>query len=350
MRIHGDFLGGNITVKGWEGDTVYLENQLRDTDGDWFYFAFCVEGAEGKTLTFSMQPNRLGFFGPAVSYDLKEWRWLDTVEGDSFTYTFSETESKVYFAHHMLYHPDRFFDFAKKKGLALTELCQSRGGRSVPCVRLGEGKQSILLTARHHACESTGSYVLEGVLEELVQSPIENAAIFCVPFVDLDGVCEGDQGKSRRPHDHNRDYGPAEPSLYPECAAIRSYADRNGCLFAVDFHSPWHKGGENDTVFVVRNSQKKADRFDRFSHLLEAALTEDAMSYSIANDHPPMTTWNRQPSPSFGYTMSVRPECNLAFSLETAYFGTKGNKVSQARLLALGRCFARAMKAYLNML
>ena len=36
---------------------VYLENQLRDTDKDWFYRAFCVENAAGKEITFHMQPN-----------------------------------------------------------------------------------------------------------------------------------------------------------------------------------------------------------------------------------------------------------------------------------------------------
>ena len=85
MRIHKNFAGGNIVVKSIEGDTVYLENELRDTTEDWFYWAFCVEGAESKTLTFKMQPNRLGYFGPAVSHDYENWHWLDSLEGDSFT-------------------------------------------------------------------------------------------------------------------------------------------------------------------------------------------------------------------------------------------------------------------------
>jgi hypothetical protein len=43
-----------------------------------------------------------------------------------------------------------------------------------------------------------------------------------VPFVDKDGVEEGDQGKNRHPHDHNRDY--ATPCLYPEVQALRERA------------------------------------------------------------------------------------------------------------------------------
>lgn len=51
------------------------------------------EGAEGKTITFKFQKNRLGYFGPAVSYDLKDWHWLDRVDGDSFTYHFDENDT-----------------------------------------------------------------------------------------------------------------------------------------------------------------------------------------------------------------------------------------------------------------
>lgn len=43
-----------------------LKNEMRDSGGDdWFYWAFCAEGAAGKELTFQFDPNRLGCFGPA---------------------------------------------------------------------------------------------------------------------------------------------------------------------------------------------------------------------------------------------------------------------------------------------
>ena len=58
----------------------------------------------------------------------------------------------------------------------------------------GDGNQSVILTSRHHACESTGTYVLEGVLAELIENPIPDTKVFCVPFVDYEGVIRGDQG------------------------------------------------------------------------------------------------------------------------------------------------------------
>jgi len=345
MHIHTNFTGGNISIKEIRETDVYLENELRDTMGDWFYWAFAVEGAQGQEITFHFQKNRLGYWGPAVSHDLKNWHWLNQCEGDTFTYRFGENEDKVYFAHHMLYHPERFMGFAEKMGMKVDELCVSRKGRSVSCLHLGEGSKTILLTARHHACESTGNYVLEGVLEELAAGLSEDVRILCVPFMDYDGVVDGDQGKSRAPHDHNRDY--TDAPIYPEVAAVKAYAEQNGCRFAFDFHAPWHKGGENDWIYIVRNRADKTAEYDDFAKLLEGEITEASMQYKMENDHPANTGWN-QPSPNFAFTMHSRPECALAFSLENTYFGEVDNKVSCERLVELGRCFARTVKKYIS--
>lgn len=345
MRIHNNFTGGNICVKKQRLNNFYLENELRDTVGDWFYWAFCVENAENKEINFHFDKNRIGYWGPAVSHDLKEWHWLDECEEKSFRYRFSVNEKKVYFAHHMLYHPERFIDFARLKEFEITELCKSRNGRSVPCLNLGNGEISVILTARHHACESTGNYVLEGVLEEFSRDFPDNIRILCVPFVDLDGVIDGDQGKSRRPHDHNRDY--IENPIYPEIRAIKKYCDKYGCNFGFDFHSPWHKGGENDSIFIVRNCLEKEILFDRFSAIFEKEITEKSMEYKKTNDHPPFTDWN-QPSSSFGCVMNSRPECHLAFSLGSTYFGTSANKVSSERFIELGKSFGKAIKLFIN--
>ena len=345
MHIHADFIGGNILVKEISGETVVLENELRDTDGDWFYWAFCVEGAEGRTLTFNMQKTRLGYWGPAVSHDLEKWSWLNSTLENSFTYSFKENENKVYFAHHMLYHPKRFYSLCDRLNLKVEELTKSKKGREVPCLRIGNGERSIVFTSRHHACESTGDYVLEGVISELINNPIENARILIVPFVDYDGVIDGDQGKSRRPYDHNRDYGDA--AIYPEVSAIRSHVEKYGCNYGFDLHSPWHKGGVNDKIFVVRNLIEKDNDFNTFSSIFESEITDGSMKYSKENDYPPCTNWN-QPSTSFGYTMNNRPECKLAFTLESTYFGTEDNKVSGEKLISLGKCFLRAVKKYVK--
>lgn len=348
MKIHCNFTGGNIDVKNIDGDNIFVERQLRDTVGDWFYWAFCVEGAAGKKLTFNFQRDRLGYFGPAVSHDLKDWHWLGSCDGDSFTYQFGENEDKVYFAHNMLYHPDRFYALTEKLNLDVRELCTGYKGRSVPCVGFGGGDISIILTARHHCCESTGNYVLEGVITELCENPCNDIKAFCVPFVDFEGVVDGDQGKNRAPFDHNRDYNADTAPIYPETAAIRKYALENGCHLGFDFHSPWHKGAENDTMFIVCGLPKNIAKYNRFGEIFKSEITDKAFKYDPANNYKPNTGWNQSDSPQFAKFMQKLPENNVAFTLETAYFGTPENRVSQENLIESGRCFARALKEYIK--
>lgn len=344
IKIHNRFTGGNIRVLSIEGDHVYLENEQRDSLCGWFYWAFCVEGAAGKELCFHITPNWLGYFGPAVSHDLESWHWHGQVADNTFTYRFGEGEDKVYFAHDMLYHPARFFAFAKERNLTVDTLCIGhKGEREVPCLHIGEGKTSILLAARAHCCEAPGSYVLEGVLDELLAHPIPDSRILCVPFIDYDGAIDGDQGKERGPHDHNRDYG---PEIYPEVRAIRAYANQFGVHYAFDFHAPGHKGGESDTVYIVRSSDEKGEAINRFAALFESEITEDAMPFSQANTLPYNQGWNL-PSANFGHTMMARPECKLAFTLENTYFGTPDNPVSPTRLYETGRAFARALARFI---
>ena len=345
IQIHQNFPGGNIRVVEINGQEISLNNELRDTAGEWFYWAFCIEGAAGQTLTFRFPRTRLGYAGPAVSHDLQNWTWLGTgEEPNAFTYTFSPDEHKVYFAHHMLYPTERFDALLARHGLCAETLCLSRKGRAVPYLRFGSGTRRILLTARHHACESPGNYVLEGVLESLITSPLPDTEVICVPFVDYDGVLDGDQGKNRVPYDHNRDYSPESEALYAEVAAIRAFADAGVC-YAFDFHAPYHTGRRNDTVFVVRNHPDLTAVYNRFSQLLADAITEDALRYFPENDIHPGVEWNAPDTPCFGVYMNAAGAA-LAFSLETTYFGLDDNRFTQEKALALGRCFARALAQF----
>lgn len=348
MKIHQEFTGGNITVEKIEGNHVYLKNQLRDITGTWFYWAFCIEGAEGKTITFHFEEHRLGYFGPAISHDLKNWEWLNSLDDDNtFTYTFKDTETKVYFAHDMLYHPDRFYDFAENKGVEIKEFCKSNKGNSVPFITFGEGEKTVLLTARHHACEATGNYVLEGVLANLLSDIPNGYKFICVPFVDFDGVISGDQGKQRIPHDHNQDYVPENSPIYAETAKIREIVKNGGVEFGFDFHSPWHKGSDHDTALIVHSSDEK-DIFDEFGRLFESEITEDSFKYYTENNLYVGRSWNKGGNHTFSSCVINNPDAKLAFTLETPYFGTKdkSNVFTEKSGIALGNSFANAFRKY----
>ena len=345
MIIHGNFKGGNIQVVNQAGDDIYLKNELRDSGEDWFYWAFCIEKANNKTLTFHFDNNRLGYFGPAVSKDFYNWTWLNSSDENTFTYTFGANDDKVYFAHHMLYNIDRFFNLSRNHSTEIKELCKTKKGRSVPYIEFGKGKKNVILTARHHACESTGDYVLEGVIKFLLEAHNEQFHYIVIPFTDYDGVIDGDQGKGRLPHDHNRDY--TDNPIYPETKAIMQLAENNDLIFGCDFHSPWHKGGENDNCFIVCNDDLHREEYKRFGDILESHITADSFAYSCENNYPFGTGWNTVRGKQFGNYMNTHG-AKVAFTLETAYFGTENNIFTQGRAVKLGNCFAKSMLEYLS--
>ena len=177
IAVDCDFPGGNIIVKGIEGDTVRLDCDLRDTAGSWFAWHFRVCRVGGRTLRFEFADKLIGLRGPAVSVDGGlTWRWLDRgAWAESwFEYAFGRRDDDVRFCFTIPYvqgHLERFLDrHAGNKHLRREVLCISRKGREVPLLRVGrlDGRHEhrLLFTCRHHACESVANYVLEGILVE----------------------------------------------------------------------------------------------------------------------------------------------------------------------------------------
>lgn len=344
MKILTDFIGSNIKIVSMEANKAVIEPDMRDSACDWFYWAFCAEGSEGESVSFSFERTaKLGRFGPAVSYDLKNWRWLGGEDEFGFSYTF-KSSGRVYFAHDILYSALRFEEFANSGGLSVKTLCTSEKGRRVPYAEFGEGENAVLLTARHHSCESSGSYVLEGVISALRGAFLKDLKVITVPYIDYDGVYDGDQGKNRRPHDHNRDY--TENSIYNAVRAVKQLTENKRVLYAFDFHSPYHMGGRRDYPFIVHASDSKNTEI--FSGLLEQTTKGLPIAYSRENDVDYGCEWNKRhdmPEKCSGY-FSARNENLLSFTLENPYFGTENTPIGEEYYHALGKCFADALLLY----
>lgn len=376
LAIDAKYPGGNIIVEKIEGDTVFLKPDLRDTKGWWFYWNFRVTGAAGRTLHFRFsKDNPIGVRGPARSRDGGlTWTWLgaqvvkelkQTPPAWEFSYAF-RSDGEVRFSFCIPYlqaNLERFL--AGHKGnpaLVKEELCISRKGRSVECLRVGkvsgEPKFRILLTARHHACESMADYEMEGVLEAVLENSAAgrlwraNVEVLAVPFMDKDGVEDGDQGKNRIPHDHNRDYN--ETSLYPEVAALRAKApvwSGGKLVVALDLHCPHIRGGTNEHIyFVGGEDQELWTRVTEFSRLLESTRT-GPLPYRVAGNVPFGTAWNTATNydqgKSCGSWARELPGIRLASGIELPYANVQGAEVTADSARAWGCDLARALAKYL---
>lgn len=371
LVIDADYPGGNIVVEGIEGDAVRLRPDLRDTTTWWFYWNFRVRGAAGRTVSFVFSgQNPIGVRGPAVSTDSgKSWAWLgtETVKAGSFRYTFAADCTEARFAFTCPYLEADLLEFLATHdagGLIETgELCTSARGRRVEWLQAGapsgDARYRAALFCRHHACEAMASFVLEGVFEAVVSDTPhgrwlrEHARILAVPFVDKDGVEQGDQGKNRAPHDHNRDY--IESSIYPEVRAIREFVppwSGGNLTIGLDLHCPWIRGGagspgDNEQVFFVGGpDQESWARAQVLASMLES-VQSGPIVYSPKYDMPHGVGWNTGTGNCSQWLAGLAGE-PAAATIEIPYASAGGTTVTPATARLFGHDLARAMQKYLD--
>ncbi|MCC7519168.1 MAG: hypothetical protein IT578_08290 [Verrucomicrobiae bacterium] len=366
LAIDADFPGGNILVETIEGDTVHLKPELKGTAKPWFYWYFRVKGAAGRTLTFVFDKSVMGVRGPGVSLDAgRTWKWLgaDAVKEGTFTYAFPAGANEVRFSVGMPYLRadfDRFLARHKDSPFLQVEtLTKTPKGRDVIMVRIGEkgtkARFAVAATARHHCCEMMASYILEGLLEEALANNAtgrglrEHAEFLFVPFMDTDGVENGDQGKGRPPHDHNRDY--IDQPIYAEVRALKeklpAWSEGRPLIF-FDLHDPALKVDIHETVhFLEPESRDQAQRLDELTSLLERDQ-QGGIIYSKQTTMRFGTGYNRNtPGISSGWARSL-PNTILGVTMETAYANAGGCEVNADSARDLGRDLAFALQEFLK--
>jgi hypothetical protein len=391
-KVDCDFPGGNIVVDSINGDTVSLHQDLRDTEGNWFYWYFRVRGAAGRTLHFKFDGenvmdrtgpvarmnsggrtygwrNVIGVRGPAVSLDSgRTWRWLgnENVKGASFSYAIPRNAEEVRFAVAMPYVESNLHEFLNRyrgnPNLTAETLCQTKKGRPVKLLHLGklDGQPDyrVLLTARHHACETMASYSLEGILAAILADNDDgiwfrtHVEFLVVPFVDTDGVQDGDQGKNRRPHDHNRDY--SGESIYSSVRTLREMVPHwsGGRLrFALDMHCPDLRGAEDQNIsFIGGRDLQIWKRVERFSSILES-VQSGPLVFSSRNNLPYGKSWNTSRNTgtdkTFDMWASELPGIQIATTIEIPYATAGRQPVTPESSRDLGLDIAHALRRYL---
>ena len=343
MQVHGEevkistsFAGGNVIVEKIEGNTIHLAPDLRGGQ-PWFHWCFDAMVEKPSKIIFDLgKPQKIGVRGPAFSIDEgKSWRYLGTEnvemtpQAERFTYEFSKVNQRVRFAVAIPYLQNDLDAFIKKNALnpilIKSELTKTRKGTSVDLLRIGKpgpGVMPMLVTARHHACESTASYVLEGFMQEaLSDSPAglefrKRHVLFAVPIVDKDGVEAGDQGKNRMPHDHNRDYG--DNPIYPEIQAISDIANSQKIHFAIDFHCPALRGDIHEAFhFLGLGVPHVKDNLNEWISWIKEERPQEVMApLNLLVDPTKPGAINRKINSHYMATLGF---CKLAATLEVPY-------------------------------
>lgn len=371
ITIDCNFPGGNITLDRIEGEHVFVHQDLRDTTTDWFYWYFRLNGAAGRRVRVTFTGSDvIGVRGPAFSLDGGAcWQWLgaEVVDGQSFDYAVPAGAEEVRFSFGMPYLETNLKAFLQQHAgsphLAVGELCRTKKGRSAELIRLGclDGacQQRVLLTCRHHCCEMMASYALEGIMASIMADDTlgdwfrQSIEVLVVPFVDKDGVEDGDQGKNRAPRDHNRDY--SGESVHPTTLAIRELvpAWSEGRLrFALDLHCPAIRGQYNEDIYFPGGSDAHMwEQVLHFSSILENTPA-GPLVFSAAHNLPYGMAWNISTNNSQGLTFggwaAALDGIRMGGTLELPYANASEREVTQHSARTFGRNLAEAMRTYLE--
>lgn len=369
--VDAAFPGGNIVVERIEGDDVYMHQDLRDTAGNWFHWAFRVRGAAGRTLRFHFtKGDIIGARGPAVSTDGGgTWTWTgrEGVKDATFSHAFPADAGEVRFCMSIPYLEKDWKAFVGRLGtnapVRAEVLCTTAKGREAERLRFGRldgaPAQRVLLTARHHACESLASYALEGLIAEALgpsdeaRRMRESVEFAAIPFVDKDGVEDGDQGKNRKPRDHNRDYD--GESVHATVRAIRAWAPAwaGGRLrAAIDLHCPYLRGGDfNERIYMVGSDVPEIwEQQQAIGRMLEK-VRQGPLPFRVADCLPYGKGWNTAQNyaagTSFGRWVRGLPGLRLFTTFEIPYANVAGVEVNADSARAFGRDIFRALARYL---
>ncbi|NEA56633.1 hypothetical protein G3I60_21455 [Streptomyces sp. SID13666] len=259
--ISSEFPTGNGLISQVGTYEFVVDRDLRDSTGDRWYWHVRLHAERDALVRIRLaRPLLIGQFGPVVSRaGTRDWLWASPGPDTAFDVPLPG-RTTVGLSATMAYGLQELEAFRAKLGESVVwqSLTGSEGGSDVPVIIVPHPKAEnlVLLTARHHACEAMASYVLEGAVQEFIElrrardPSVSRCELMAAPIMDMDGVTRGDQGKARKPWDHNRDYGVS--STYRSVSALRNRLAADGRnTYALDLHTPGLRGPMEEVSYVV---------------------------------------------------------------------------------------------------
>lgn len=259
MHISCDFDAGNIEVLD-ASDASSLRLRIRpDIGGEhlqWFHFR--VTGGRATALRLVVEnaidasyPHAWEGYRAVASYDREHWFRVPTsyVEGELIIEHTPERDS-VYYAYFAPYPMTRHHDLVARSQCAercrLEVLGQTLDGQDIDLLTLGEpgeGRLPCWVFARQHPGESMAEWLVEGLLERLLdandsvsRAVLERAVVYVVPNMNPDGSRRGHLRTNAAGTNLNREWATPTMERSPEVLLVRDRMDAMGVRFALDVH------------------------------------------------------------------------------------------------------------------
>ncbi|MCM8803705.1 MAG: hypothetical protein NC833_00415 [Candidatus Omnitrophica bacterium] len=358
--IDKDFPGGNIIVDEIGEDFVKIRQDLSFTREWWFYWCFRIRNVRGKKIKFYFTDgNVFGSMGVCFSRNRKKWKWLGreniNKKENSFSYKFSDFINTAYFSFcipYVEYDLKKFLKKFPKVERRILTISENRREVEHLILKSGKSKFKVLLTARHHACETMANFLLEGIINFWFDKNIDSKFLqkyidfHIIPFIDKDGVEEGRQGKNSIPHDHNRDY--TESPIYSSTRALIKEISKwnKKFILSIDFHCPYI---DEEKIYIVE-PPFKVKEVRIFSQILEET-NKSKLKFSIKDNLPFGKGWNNKEEgedKSCSYYIAKNFPTKFSCSIEFPYSKCGKEIINEKNSREFGYYIGKSISKYIQ--
>ena len=259
MRISCNFDGGNIDIIRAEQPQDIQLRIRKDNMSDfhqWFYFRLESEPMVAHQLTIvdldkTAYPEGWPGYEAVASYDRVEWFRVPTqIEDNQLTIEHTPEQDVTYFAYFAPYSYEQHLDLLawaqSDFNCRLEHLGETLDGRDMSVLRVGtpgDDKRNIWVTARQHPGETMAEWLVEGLLERLLneedgvaRSLLDKAVFYIVPNMNPDGSVRGHLRTNAKGVNLNREW--QEPSMEksPEVYLVLNKMQETGVDMYLDVH------------------------------------------------------------------------------------------------------------------
>lgn len=367
MHISANFDAGNIEVINAE-DQTNIQLAIRpDVGGEFFqWFNFRLSGEVGEHYVLNiMNAGKASYlagwedYQAVASYDREYWFRLPTSYKDGkLTITAELACESIQIAYFAPYSYERHQDLLAAVQVhplaCLEHLGETLDKRDLTLVKVGNGdskKRSIWITARQHPGETMAEWLVEGLLNSLLDEDnatakllLEKANFYIVPNMNPDGSVRGHLRTNAVGTNLNREW--ANPSIEksPEVFHVINKMEETGVDLFYDVH-----GDEALPYVFLAGSQGTASYNDRLAHLrdkfsevLKLASADFQSEFGYDIDAPGTanmtiaTHWVAERFDCLANTLEMpfKENANLPFE-DTGWSPERSIKLGEASLVAM---------------
>ncbi|MGB1008551.1 MAG: M14 family metallopeptidase [Thiolinea sp.] len=259
ITVQQNFDAGNIEVMSLESASDIRLKIRPDSHSDFFqWFYFRVSGGCDTELGINIiNAGEAAFtdgwegYQALASYDQQYWFRVPTEYADGQLQIRHQPEyDAVYYAYFTPYPQTRHAELIAwaqtQEGCRLTVAGNSLQQRPLDVLTIGdetEGKQRVWVIARQHPGESMAEWLIEGLLERLLDTDdalaerLRGEVVFhIVPNMNPDGSFLGNLRTNAAGVNLNRVWGIAEAESSPEVFYIQRMMEQQGCDLFLDIH------------------------------------------------------------------------------------------------------------------